>query len=505
MESYLRTLQVAGRAEVYPWSIRAFSPLEVDRLVAGDTAHPWRARYALSPDTAGRIRFGWIRPEIKMIFNSAVPYGSNDGAIWAGRGLTTAVSGGFAARAGPLSLTLAPLAFRAENASFDLIPTGAEGPLAFADGANPGSIDLPQRFGNDAYMRIDPGQSTLRLDVRAVTVGISTASQAWGPASEYPLLLGNNAAGFPHLFFGTPSPLNVGIGRVHGRLVWGRLDQSAYSPLQEGESRRFMSGLVAVFSPAGADGLELGGARFFHTPWPEDGLAAGNFAKPLEGFLKVGLPHTGVGPDGRSDVDNQLASMFGRWVFPESGFEVYGEFAREDHNYDARDLLLEPDHDSGYMLGLRRVWDRPGQQLLSLRGEVANAQITHLVQGREQTVFYRHVSTRQGHTQRGQLLGSPAVYGGAGAMLAGDYYHSGGRWSLSWSRMVRREREVHSPTDPARQLEGLDVIHSLGAEALFFRGRFEITGGLRGAYEFNRDFSNDAFNLNATVGFRTGI
>ena len=55
----------------------------------------------------------------------------------------------------------------------------------------------------DAYTRLDPGQSTIRLDFPAVTLGASTANQQWGPGSTHPLLLGNNAPGFTHLFLGT--------------------------------------------------------------------------------------------------------------------------------------------------------------------------------------------------------------------------------------------------------------------------------------------------------------
>src|SRR5581483_7717213 len=100
---------------------------------------------------------------------------------------------------------------------------------------------------------------------------LSTADQWWGPAIENPLILSNNAPGFLHLSIGTSTPVNIGIGRVHGRVVWGRLEQSAYSPDQGPDSLRFMSGLVAEFMPRGVPGLELGAARFFNSPWPVGG------------------------------------------------------------------------------------------------------------------------------------------------------------------------------------------------------------------------------------------
>ena len=34
--------------------------------------------------------------------------------------------------------------------------------------------------------------------MRGFTAGVSTANQQWGPSADLPLLLGTNAAGFPH-------------------------------------------------------------------------------------------------------------------------------------------------------------------------------------------------------------------------------------------------------------------------------------------------------------------
>jgi hypothetical protein len=47
LESYLRYLQTLGKSESYPFSMRAFSPQEIDRLAAADTLHPWARRYDL--------------------------------------------------------------------------------------------------------------------------------------------------------------------------------------------------------------------------------------------------------------------------------------------------------------------------------------------------------------------------------------------------------------------------------------------------------------------------
>ena len=503
-ENYLRLLQARGKVAHYPWSLRALSPHEIDRLLPPDTAHPWADKFR-APDTLETgLRWTWVRPAASAVFNSAFPYGSNDGPVWAGRGLTTAVQAGAALRVGPLSVTIAPIAFRAENADFELADVEpADAGTGYEDWRNPSLIDLPQRFGSGAHVGVDPGESTARLDILGGAIGVSTASQHWGPATQFPLILGNNAPGFLHGFLGTSTPVNVGIGRIHGRVVWGVLNQSEYSPVEGVASRRFMSGLVAVFTPKGLDGLELGGARFFHTSWSEAGLDASNVLKPFEGFWRLGLkPALSVG-DSLSDRDNQIASVFGRWVFAGSGFEVYGEFSRDDHSYNLRHFLLEPDYDSGYMVGFRKVWQPAPARMLALRGEVVDARLSHLSEAVVQEPIYTHFWTRQGHTQRGQIIGSPAAYGGAGAALAVDAFYPGGRWTVRWTRTVRQEAGELRSEDAVPNFS--DVLHSFGAESVFFRGRLEILAGLDAVYNLNRNFQSDKLNLHSNIGVRVGL
>lgn len=196
--------------------------------------------------------------------------------------------------------------------------------------------------------------------------------------------------------------------------------------------------------------------------------------------------------------------MFARWTFPQSGFELYGEYGREDHSYDARDLLSEPDHISGYMVGFQKVWRYSDVHFTALRGEVVNTQVSHLVLVRDQSPFYTHALTRQGHTQRGQLLGSPAGYGGAGSILAADYYHPGGRWTVSWTQTLRRDAWLNSPEAPSPS-RAPDVIYAFGGEALFFKRRFDVTTGATVVYNLNRNFVSDQFNINALLGVRVGL
>jgi hypothetical protein len=499
MDYYLRLLQGRGLVTPYPWSIRGFSVDQAERLVPADTApHPWAQSLVRSGVEAAEPRFSLLAPRARAIFNSAFPYAEHSGPIWAGRGLTTAVSAGFAMRAGPLSIVVAPEFFYTQNAEFPLEPTTYDR-SHFQDGRFPVHfIDLPQRFGEGPVSRVDAGQSAARLDLLGASVGVSTANQHWGPARSFPLILGNDAPGFVHAFAGTTDPVDLWIGSLHGRVSWGRLEESAYSPAPDSLSTRFMGGLVLTFTPRGVPGLELGGARFFHLRWLDGSPRLWQITKPFDAILASGT----VNPTAGDGIDNQLASAFFRWVLPRSGFEVYGEFAREDFNSDLRDLLLQPDHDSAYLLGFAKSWKGTGATLRSLRGEVMNAQMTHLEFARVQVPFYVHSHLRQGHTHRGQILGAPAAFGGAGATLALDSYHPGGRWSMSWQRELRHYRGGHWGGGKI-DLAAHDVVHSLGGDLLVFRGRWAIQAGLRGLYNLDRGFSEDVFNLHATFGIST--
>ena len=521
LEGYLRYLQTLGAVAPHPWSVRALSPSQLDRILPDSAAaHPWRERYDLAAAPGRRPRRGlvldYVRPTATAYYNSAFPYGSNDGPVWAGRGLTTAVQAGLAARWGPASLTLAPIAFRAENAGFALEP--APGPVPYADLRFPLGVDRPRRFGDEAYTRVDPGQSTLSVEAGPLAVGASTANQTWGPGDRYPLIVSNNAAGFPHLFVGTSAPADLWLVKLTTRLVWGRLDQSSYSPVTGSESfvslaepgtRRFASGLVAAVQPRGLPGLEIGGVRFFHSPWRAGGPTKRDFGKLFEAFYKEDVVDNPANPiDVSSDFDNQLASAFFRWVLPRSGFELSGELYKEDHNFDVRDFVLEPDHNAGYALGARKAFRRRDGSVLGVRAEIASLDVSPLGQRRIQGLNYVGGYLRQGHTQRGQLLGADLGVGSTGGATVGvDWYTAAGRWSASWSRALRQENagvtsRGFAPVADVAGERTLDVAHTLGLDARIFRGGVDLMAGAAAVMNFNREFRRDVFNLSARLGAR---
>lgn len=435
-----------------------------------------------------------MAPHLAAVANTNFPYGFNDGPVWAGRGLTLSGSSGVAGGYSAFSAQLAPLAFIAENAAFQLAPGSA-----FADWYHPTTIDLPQRFGGRAYGRIDLGESWLRFDSHLMTAGVSSQTQVWGPAIEEPIILGNNAGGFLHAFVGTGAPVPVGIGQLHGRIIWGVLDQSAYVVDDDSSTtqRHFATGVVGSFQFRHPRGLEIGGARFFHTPWNRGTLDDVPWTRTFEAFLKDRLPSSAANPNG-DNADNQLASVFFRWVFAPTGLELYGEFGREDHNGDLRDLGAEPDHDSAYLLGLQRAWSSKQARSISVfRAEILNSRLSHLS---SETPWYVHGFIRQGHTERGQLLAAPGGYGGGGASFAYDRYTENGRSTIRLDRLLLGEVLSSSNLPVASDA---DVSYALRIERARFTRSGEVAISAGVVREFNRYFGRDAWNLNLTSSLTT--
>src|SRR3954469_9895747 len=68
-ESYLRYLQTLGKSKSTTWSIRGFSPREIDALAPTDSVHPWANRYNFTPETGPGIHWDYIHPTIGFLFN----------------------------------------------------------------------------------------------------------------------------------------------------------------------------------------------------------------------------------------------------------------------------------------------------------------------------------------------------------------------------------------------------------------------------------------------------
>lgn len=481
LERYARVAQLGGELDAGIWSVRAFGPIErVWRGPSGD--HPW-SKAVVAPK-----RRGWwlVRPAVEGVWNTRLPFSQHDGPMWSGRGGSSAFSAGLAARWGPITAQVAPTAWWTENRNVPLLPA-AEPWLAGVRGDYAGGgIDLPQRLAPGPLGRVDPGESFLRIDALGVTAGISSAAEWWGPGVSSSLMLSNNAGGVPRIFAGTSQPVDIGIGRVHGRVIAGRLARSGEFLVP---GAQLLSGVVGTFSPRGMPGLEIGGTRVFHSTW-RDGGPTWRDLSIIWSPVAPNVIETGYTPG------NQLASLFARAAFPGSGLEVYAEYAREDHNsFNNLDLITEPDHDAAVMFGFQRRIGKKGAPVWwAVRGETTNARMTHLGNVRTQVLFYGHGEQIAGHTLHGQLLGSPFVRGGSGSELGVDRYDHNGRIGV---RLLRQGLATY-----AEGGRGFGALYMVDASMLRFTKYGEISARLGVVQRVGVTKDIDATSVNAMLGWR---
>lgn len=418
-----------------------------------------------------------------MEISSEYPRPQQDGLRWAGAGLSTATMAGAAARWGPVTAVLAPMITFQQNDSFHIQLVNTPGLSPYGSYYHAGQIDLPRRFGSDAFSWVHLGQSFVRVDAFKAAAGISTENLRWGPARRNPILMSGAGPGFPHAFIGTSDPVNIGIGRFEVEAVWGRLSESAYFDTIPSNDKRLFAGLVVAFSPAAA-GLTLGFARAYLRTLPPGGPDL---------IDQIFGPYTGIrdNPQQEEIGDNQLLSVFFDWILPKSGFEVYGEYAREDHWEDGRDLNMELDHSRGYTVGLEKVFPRAdSSRMLRVAAEATNLGMSQTWQsGRGGVTFYTHSQIRQGYTHRGQLLGAPIGPGSDAQYVAVDYL---GRDKLAglYVERTRYDNDTYYRNFAfLRGYRGHDTELTFGLRAGGVFRNFQFVGELSLSSRYNRDFA----------------
>jgi hypothetical protein len=504
-ERYVRALQLLGGMPATSWTTRpgtALAPSGSDSTSA--VSHPWQARFS-QPSAHGRaLTFQMLRPRARLVYNSTFAAPMNDGPAWTGRGLTGEFQAGFAAQFSRLHVEVAPLVFLTQNSSFALAPNGETGSGVYHDARFPAGIDAPQRFGANAYGRIDAGNSFAYLDLSRVAIGVSNAAESWGPAREFPLILSGESGGFAHAFAGTEKPINLWLFQLRARVILGVLPQSDFSPIDSGPRNRWASAAVVSMSPRGIPGLEIGATRFI------EAALHGN----LPTFANVKRLYSGANVDTYANdvAENQLASVFFRWAFAPAGVELYGEYAKDDYALDVRRFLQYPDDLRAYLLGLQHVTRTDALTMRAFHVELLNGELSSSNRGErgspvdrslyQPLPLYLHSVVRQGHTNRGLFLGSAEAYGGAAFRTGIDQFTSKGRTSFTLERQLQLDWLPGTIVVPGATHP--DVLWSVGAERMRFAGKRDYTVSLTAMFDMNRNLvaGHNVVNLRAAATIR---
>jgi hypothetical protein len=404
----------------------------------------------------------------------------NNGAFRGGVGPSTSVSAGAEVRWNGFTASVRPRVIHDSNRDFTTIPVNRVGRSPFSHPYHEG-IDLPQRFGTESEVRFDPGQSVVRYGTRRFELGVATENIWLGTAQLYPIMISSTAAGFPHAFAGTVEPLDIRIGRLGLHAVWGRVRQSDYFDEAREHDPRLFAAAVIEFSADWIPGLHIGMARVYHEVIPPEGLPLGYW---LGSVIDAGITFQ----TGNREEGNAIGALLARWVLPSAGFEVYGEWTREDTPMDLRDLIEEPDWTQAYTLGF--------QQLVSLRHVLLRwyGELVHLGEaapvraGKGFFSYYTHAAVLQGHTHEGQVLGAAPGPGSDAQIVGLDGFH---RWGMSglWLERTRTDDDTYYRRFARMYGESRhDVEIGIGARHVMQIGPVETWGEVVFNQRANRSF-----------------
>jgi hypothetical protein len=456
----------------------------------GDASYGFWSRRHGSPEfeLGNSFRAGAYEPSLQITTNSHVPYGENNEAAWYGRGLNGELKAGIWLTSDYLTITFRPQLVSQDNMEFEeprFIPEDEQGNRLFAAEGIGNIIDRPFRFGEHSFNTISLGYTSIRAHYRMIEAGVSNEPVWWGGNVKYPLLMSNNAPGMKHFFLGTRKPLRIPyLGKLEFKWMGAFPEDSGYFEYREDEEERdrFMNGVNISFSPAIAPNLHFGLARVVHTYLdPVHGLTGEDLGMIFDPMLLTNFVET-RGPLANIKPRNHLNSIYARWIWPESRFEIFGEFYREDFAYDSRDLLMEPRHNSGYAFGMQKLLDAPLADFYKLHLEFTNMTPSYLREVRLQNYYYTHPEIRQGHTHRGQVLGAAIGPGSNSQYLGIDGYFQDGRMGLFIRRLVDNN---HFHFEYDRALNRPEEFR--GGYGDYWRNRVDLTIGTRALYNY-REF-----------------
>lgn len=395
----------------------------INEILGRDTA---RATVPRGTPEQPRYLLEYLRPDVRFTWNSAIPYSLNDGSMWAGRGANASVTAGLR---GSIDLgdvavdaVLAPTFSYSANRPFDIIPSNVPGRSLYSSPFHltdiSGSADLPLRFGDRPLRVLDGGESTIRVRYRDAMFALTTAHDWWGPAIRNTLVLSDNAPGIPRLVLGTSAPIDTRYGTFAALITSGTLTESAFFDTLASNDYQSFNAFRIAYNPPHAKNFTIGFARAIFTPQKTNTPRIGALSDLFK-WRPVAIPETPY-------VADQIASVFARWVFPESGLEVYGEFARNQVSSSFADFFQTPYNHGAITYGLQWAIPQGRDRIWRLQSEVTDLAQNEVHADDPTQDFYAGRSAVKGYTQRGQVLGAAIGPGSSSEFIALDHLRP--RW-----------------------------------------------------------------------------
>jgi hypothetical protein len=284
---------------------------------------------------------------------------------------------------------------------------------------------MPERFGEKSISKTLIGQSSIRLNFKGLSIGVSNENIWWGPSIRNSIMMSNHARGFKHITFNTTKPLKTKIGNFEWQVISGRLESSGYLPagsdmqhagtniyvpkinqLAETDDWRYLQGYTITYSPKWVPGLSLGFIRWVQMYaalveekyWWMEGNPT--WFPAFQNLFRKNDKY-----ENYEAQTNQAAGLFLRWLWKDSKAEIYVDFHHNDSKQNIRDLLLDSDHSRAVTAGLQKVFNiKNDDYLFSWEWTQMEQAATSLV--RNAGSWYEHGWVYDGYTNEGEVLGS---------------------------------------------------------------------------------------------------
>lgn len=502
MWRYQAWMETAGLAKPSALGLYSSGPR------ATDVRGPWGSgRPAPAPRTFGQgISVRLTPTELGDAYNSAFPQSFNTGGIWYGVGFTPWLKAGIEAQWGWFTLRLAPQVWFSQNGSFALGPTytATNANLSAPSFDNIPGIDQPQRYGSSPFAWWDWGDSELKMRYGVALLSFSTSNLWYGPAMFNPLILSSQAEGFPHIRLGVED-WRTGIGTFEGNLVYGQLTASQYYATDNGP--RFFGGLFLDYRPSFFPQLTIGIARTIFSYW-----SALDWQIPVTLFDFIPFYANNPIKYGTGASHQHISFTF-RLLFPKAEFEVYGEWGRNDFNPTLKSYLEDLQHQSAYMIGMRKAFRLRGGAILGVGAEMTDQSqnLEGLISGNGFNLYgdwNSHNAIQEGYTNNGQVLGG-GIGNGSAETLYADAYWRNWHWGLA---LTRYNPETSVPYLPyvAPATRPLTIVYTLDTQLIVTPmadlkvGKWLFSVSAPNTFELNRSFveNNNVYNLQVVTSAR---
>ena len=433
-EAYYDFLSLQGLADRPYLNYRTLS--DSVWSIDGHSSHLWLGQnLGTKRNIFGNVFLRVYGPELFSSYNTATPYGQNDGALWQGRGLNANLAAGVRLEGYGVELTLKPTLSFSQNLGFEYIQSAYTEPNYTDKAGKYGYygwqyIDAPQRFGDEPFFTFDWGDSELRYAWKTLTVGFGTQAIWLGQAGLNPVLHSNNAPSYPKLDVGLRRQSvtlpdqgqgqDLYIGDIEFRAWWGYLSESDWFDNDASNDHNLITGFSLAYSfPSLLSGLTIGINRVMQSKWSD--LNYGALFTLINPFITVF----------EVDEDNQLASITLDYLLPKAGINIFLEWGREDYSPTIDYWIRYPFHTEAYTAGVKK--SLPVSDMLT--GEIL-LEVSKFEGSRDYDLLpkyyslYTHTIVIQGYTNRGQHLGAGIGGGGNSQYLGFRLYFPRGYGGL---------------------------------------------------------------------------